>query len=131
MFVLYKPSQGMYCLGKCQTECQTWKKFHREVEYINNQSWAHCSLKSLNRSSLLSEPWFWEWWRSIRKRAKSDERTDKVQILSVRSWAISGKDSAVKRVEKRIKMHDFDRKVKFKDRKVKFFTKKLSFGPKS
>ena len=24
--------------------------------------------KSLNRFSLLSEPWFWERWRSIRKR---------------------------------------------------------------
>ena len=46
------------------------------------QSWVHRSLKSLNRSSLLSEPSFWERWRSIRKRAKSDKRTDIIQILS-------------------------------------------------
>ena len=32
--------------------------------------------------SLLSEPLFWERWRSIRIGAKSDERTDKIQILS-------------------------------------------------
>ena len=41
-----------------------------------------------NRSSLLSEPAFWERWRSIRKRAKSDERTDKIKFWVVRSWAI-------------------------------------------
>ncbi len=38
--------------------------------------------KSLNRSSLLSEPLFWERWRSIRIRVKSDKRTEKIQILS-------------------------------------------------
>ena len=46
------------------------------------QSWAHRSLKSLNRSSLLSKPSFWEQWRSVRKRAKSDEWTDIIQIMS-------------------------------------------------
>ena len=30
-------------------------------------------------------------------------------------------------VEKRIKMHDFDRKVKFKDRKIKFLDRKVNF----
>ena len=46
------------------------------------QSWAHRSLKLLNRSSLLSELSFWERWRSIRKRANSNERTDIIQIMS-------------------------------------------------
>jgi len=32
--------------------------------------------------SLLSTPLFWEQWRLIRKGAKSDEQTDKIQILS-------------------------------------------------
>jgi hypothetical protein len=30
----------------------------------------------------LSEPSFWERWRSIRKRAKSNKRTDIIQIMS-------------------------------------------------
>jgi len=42
----------------------------------------HRSLKSLNRSSLLRKPSFWERWGSIRKRAKSNEWTDIIQILS-------------------------------------------------
>ena len=31
---------------------------------------------------LLSKPLFWERWRSLRIRVNSDERTDKIQILS-------------------------------------------------
>ena len=70
------------------------------------QSWAHRSLKSLNRSSLLSEPAFWERWRSIRKRAKREEQTDKIKFWVVRSGAILGKKSVVKMVEKRFKRHN-------------------------
>ena len=43
------------------------------------RSWAHCSLKSLNCSLLLSKPWFWERWRSLRQRAKRNEQTDKIK----------------------------------------------------
>ena len=41
--------------------------------------------KLLNRSSLLSEPSFWEQWRSLRKRAKPNERTAKIKFCAVRS----------------------------------------------
>ena len=54
----------------------------------NYQSWAHRSLKSLNHSWLLSKPSFWERWRSLRQRAKRNERTDKIKFWAVRSWAI-------------------------------------------
>ena len=46
------------------------------------RAWAHRSSKLLNRSSLLSEPRFWEWGCSIRKRVKSNKQTDKIHILS-------------------------------------------------
>ena len=79
-----------------------------------HQSWAQRSLKSLNRSSLLSEPRFWEQMSNLRKRAKSDKRTDKIQILSGslksdkrkkerRHSKSDFKDRTVKMVEKRIK----------------------------
>ena len=55
---------------------------------LKMQSWAHRSLKSLFRSSLLSEPWFWERCRSLRQRAKRSERTEKTALWAVRSWAI-------------------------------------------
>ena len=45
-----------------------------------NQSWAYRSLKSLNRSSLLSKPSFWERWRSLRQRAEHSEGTDKIKF---------------------------------------------------
>ena len=50
-------------------------RYSRLLGRYSFQSWAH-------RSSLLSEASFWERWRSIRKRAKSDEQTDIIQILS-------------------------------------------------
>ena len=59
-----------------------------QIWFAKMQNWAHRSLKSLFRSSLLSEPWFWEQWRSLRQRAKRSERTDKIKFLAVRSWAI-------------------------------------------
>ena len=46
------------------------------------QSWAHSSLKSLNRSSLLSKPSFWEQWCSLIKRAKAQWANWQNQILS-------------------------------------------------
>jgi len=71
-----------------------------------NQSWGHRSLKLLNRSSLLSEPAFWERWRSVRKRAKSNERTDIIQILSGSLMSDIRKKERIKMVEKRLKRHD-------------------------
>ena len=46
----------------------------------NSQSWAHLSLKLLNRSSLLSETIILGAMALNKK--KSDERTDKIQNLS-------------------------------------------------
>ena len=61
---------------------------NNRITFTNQQSWSHRSLKLLNCSSLLSEPWFWERWRSLQKRAKRNERTDKIKFWAVRSWAI-------------------------------------------
>ena len=44
--------------------------------------------------SLLSEPSFWERWRSIRKRATS--KLKKSKFWAVRSWAIQRKKSCPK-----------------------------------
>ena len=80
------------------------KKSHASVPFM--QSWAHRSLKSLNHSLLLSEPLFWEQWRSIRIRAKSDEQTDKIQILSGLLMSDIGIKERRINGEKRIKMHN-------------------------
>ena len=66
----------------------TLGRMKRILELRNQQSWAYRSLKSLNRSSLLSEPSFWEQWRSLRQRAERSERTDKIKFWAVRSWVI-------------------------------------------
>ena len=68
------------------------------------QSWAHRSLKSLNCSSLLSEPAFWEQWRSIRKRAMSELTKSNFEQFTHERY--KEKKSAVKMVEKRFERHD-------------------------
>ena len=83
------------------------------------------SLKSLNCSWLLSEPWFWERLRSIRKRAKSDKRTDKIQILSGSLMNDIGEKERSKNGCKNIKMH------RKQTEKLSLRTEKLSFWPKS
>ena len=45
-------------------------------------------------ASLYRKPWFSECRSDLRKRSKSDERTDKFSFWAIRSWAISGKSKA-------------------------------------
>ena len=90
--------------------CPQLAKFRiiRGNSLYNTQTWAHRSLKSLNCSSLLSKPWFWERWRSMRKRAKSEERGAKWQnqILSGSLMSDRRKKERSKNDWKRIKMQD-------------------------
>ena len=63
-------------------------------------------------------------------KKKSEERRANWQSPNSERFAHARYQDAIKMVKKRIKMHDFNWKVKFKDRKVKFLTKKLSFRTK-
>ena len=77
-----------YTAAHVSLYCMLIFLFILAMELSINQSWAYRSLKSLNRSSLLSEPSFWERWRSLRQTAERSERTDKIALWAVRSWAI-------------------------------------------